>query len=129
MTAEPVPASRAPAPNAVVDPGVVETDRVRAVLTGYEHAYSALDADAASRVFPTVDRKALSRAFSSLSAQQIQFDDCRIQIQQGSARATCAGTARWTPKVGGGSQQQARRWEFALQQASTGWKIGSVRVQ
>ena len=119
----------APAPNAAVDPGAVETDRVRAVLSGYEHAYSALDADAASRVFPTVDRKALSRAFSSLSAQQIQFDDCRIQIQQGSARATCAGTARWTPKVGGGSQQQARRWEFALQQASTGWKIGSVRVQ
>jgi hypothetical protein len=107
----------------------VETDRVRAVLSGFERAYSALDADAASRVYPAVDRKALARAFSGLSAQQIQFNDCRIQVLQGAARATCAGTARWTPKVGGGSRQQARRWDFDLQQVSGGWRIGAVKVQ
>jgi len=102
---------------------------VRAVLSGYERAYSHLDADAASRVFPAVDRKALARAFSGLSAQQIRFDDCRIEFRQASARATCAGTARWTPKVGGGSQQQARRWQFDLEQSPGGWRIGSVKVQ
>ncbi|MEO7274543.1 MAG: hypothetical protein ABIX28_13905 [Vicinamibacterales bacterium] len=129
----PVPAAPAappPAPAAAaLDPRAVETDRVRAVLSGYERAYSALDADAASRVFPAVDRKALSRAFSGLSAQQIRFDDCRIQVQQASARATCAGTLRWTPKVGGGSRQQARRWQFDLQQVPGGWRIGEVKVQ
>ncbi len=123
------PAASAPAPAPVVDPRVVETDRVRAVLSGFERAYSALDADAASRVYPAVDRKALARAFSGLSAQQIQFNDCRIQVLQGSARATCAGTARWTPKVGGGSRQQARRWDFDLQQVPGGWRIGAVKVQ
>ena len=129
---EPSPAAAAPsAPAAApaLDPRAVEADRVRAVLSGYERAYSELDAEAASRVFPAIDRKALSRAFSSLSAQQIQFDDCRIQVLQASARATCAGTARWTPKVGSGTQQQARRWQFDLEQGSGGWRIGSVRVQ
>ena len=125
----PAAAPSAPPPTTAVNARAVETDRVRAVLSGYERAYSALDADAASRVFPAVDRKALSRAFSTLSAQQIQFNDCRIEVQQASARATCAGTARWTPKVGGGAQQQARRWQFDLEQASGGWRIGSVRVQ
>jgi len=123
-------ATPAPAPSApVADPRAFDRDRVRAVLAGYERAYSSLDANAAARVFPGIDRKALTRAFSGLSAQEIQFDDCRIQILQATAQATCAGTSRWTPKVGGGSRQQSLRWQFDLQQSPAGWRIGSVKVQ
>ena len=99
------------------------------MLSRYESAYSQLDAAAAARLYPGVDRKALSRAFGTLSSQQIQFDDCRILVTQSTASATCAGKASWTPKVGGGAKEQARRWQFDLKQVAGDWQIGSVRVQ
>jgi hypothetical protein len=80
-------------------------------------------------LYPGVDRKALSRAFGSLSSQQIQFNDCRIQVTQSTAYASCAGKASWTPRVGGGPKEQARRWQFDLKQVAGDWQIGSVRVQ
>jgi hypothetical protein len=129
---EPPAARSAPSGTAgasTVDVRTVERDKVRSVLSRYESAYSQLDAAAAARLYPGVDRKALSRAFNTLSAQQIQFNDCRILVTQATARATCAGTASWTPKVGGGPKEQARRWQFDLKQVSGEWQIGSVRVQ
>jgi hypothetical protein len=107
----------------------LERDKVRAVLLGYEKAHSQLDAAAAARLYPAVDRKALSRAFSTLSSQQILFEDCRIQVAQATAHASCAGTASWTPRVGGGSRQEARRWNFDLKQVAGNWQIGTVKVQ
>jgi hypothetical protein len=129
-----IPKEESPKPVAtagtsVADARGLERDRVRAVLSGYERAYSDLDANAAARVYPTLDRKALSRAFSTLSSQQILFEDCRIQVTQSTAHATCAGTASWTPRVGGGSRHQARRWSFDLKQVSGDWQIGAVKVQ
>src|SRR4029453_3107409 len=130
----PTPASEPARPipttgNAAIDVRTVERDKVRSVLSRYENAFSRLDAAAAARLYPSIDRKALSRAFGTLSAQQIQFDDCRIQVTQGTARATCAGKASWTPKVGGGPKEEARRWQFDLKQVGGDWQIGSVRVQ
>ena len=124
------PAPVAPAPPAAgLDPRSAERDRVRAVLAGYERAYNTLDADAASRVFPGVDRRALSRAFSGLSAQEVRLEDCRIAVLTSTATATYAGSLRWTPKVGGGNKEQPRNWQFNLQQMPGGWRISSVRVQ
>jgi hypothetical protein len=123
------PGTNSSTPNPAVDPRVVDRDKVRAVLSRYESAYSQLDAAAAARLYPAVDRKALSRAFNTLSSQQIQFADCRIQVGTSTAHATCAGTASWTPKVGGGSREQSRRWQFDLKQVSGDWQIGAVKVQ
>jgi hypothetical protein len=114
---------------AATDLHAADRDKVRSVLSRYESAFSQLDAGAAARLYPAVDRKALSRAFSTLSAQQIRFDDCRIQVTQATARATCAGKASWTPKVGGGPREEARHWQFDLKQVGGDWQIGSVRVQ
>jgi len=133
--AAPAPAPEAPARpvstsgNTVTDIRSADRDKVRSVLSRYESAYSHLDAAAAARLYPGVDRKALSRAFGTLSSQQIQFDDCRILVTQSTASATCAGKASWTPKVGGGAKEQARRWQFDLKQVAGDWQIGSVRVQ
>jgi hypothetical protein len=113
----------------LVDAAAVERERVRALLSRYATAYSELDAAAAANVYPRLDQKALSRAFAALDAQQIRFDDCRIQVANAGARATCDGTATWTPKVGGGSRAQDRQWQFDLQQVSGEWRIGTVRVQ
>lgn len=112
-----------------VDARAAEQGKVRAVLSRYEAAYSDLDAAAAASLYPSIDRKALSRAFDALASQQILFEDCRIQVANATARATCAGTASWTPKVGTGFRQQARRWQFDLKQVSGAWQIGSVQIQ
>src|SRR4029453_15516714 len=96
-----------------------ERARVRAVLTGYENAFSQLDADAAARLYPSLDHRALSRAFSTLSSQQILFENCQIQVAQSTAHASCDGTASWTPRIGGGSRTQPRRWQIDLKQVGT----------
>jgi hypothetical protein len=106
-----------------------DRDKVRAVLSRYEAAYSGLDAGAAARVYPTVDQRALSRAFSALDSQQVTFKDCRIQVGISLAHATCTGTMTWRPKVGAGARTQARSWQFDLQQVGSDWQIGSVRIQ
>ena len=103
---------------------------VRSVLSRYASAYSALDADAAQRVWPGVNRAALSRAFDSLASQQISLGDCRIDVAASNARARCAGSATWSPKVGGGSTRtEARNWTFELAREASGWQIVSARVQ
>jgi hypothetical protein len=103
---------------------------VRSVLSRYASAYSTLDAAAAHRVWPGVNRAALARAFDSLASQQISLGDCRIDVAATNARARCAGSATWAPKVGGGeARTEARDWTFELARAANGWQIVSARVQ
>jgi hypothetical protein len=96
---------------------------VRAVLARYEAAYSGLDAAAARAVWPGVDERALARAFDGLQSQRLSLGRCDVLVTGLTARADCAGSASWTPKVGGGGRTQARRWRFELQNAGTGWLI------
>jgi hypothetical protein len=132
------PASAAPpapatpteaAPSAPAINREAEAGKVRALLSRYESAYSGLDADAAARLYPSVDQRALTRAFGALDSQKVTFDDCRIQVGISLAHATCTGTMTWKPKVGGGSKTQARSWQFDLKQVGTDWQIGSVSIK
>lgn len=127
----PVPAATPAAPAAeLARPDVPQEAAVRTVLNRYASAYSALDADAAGRVWPGVNRAALSRAFDNLASQQISLGDCRIDVAGSSARANCTGSATWSPKVGdGGTHREARRWTFELARAGDSWQIVSARVQ
>ena len=124
--------SPAPAPareaEAAVQPGV-HAAGVRAALMQYESAYSRLDADAAGAVWPTLDRKALARAFDGLAAQRVNLGSCEMRIVGESATAECTGSTSWTPKVGGRSHNAARRWEFRLKSADSGWQIVSATVR
>ena len=108
---------------------VDERDRIRAVLARYESAYTALDAAAARAVWPSVDQRALARAFDGLAAQQVKLGQCDVRVDGSTASARCSGSASWTPKVGGGSRMQARRWEFQLRNASAGWQITSAAIR
>lgn len=119
----------APLP-AVTAPRIDENRAVRTVLHRYADAYSRLDASAAQEVWPLVNRAALSRAFDSLASQDISLGDCAVDVSGASARATCAGAARWAPKVGGGGvRTEQRNWTFQLAKAETGWQIVKARVQ
>jgi hypothetical protein len=123
----PSPSLPAPAPPARTPP----TDAgVRTALDRYAAAYSALDADAAERVWPGVNRAALTRAFDGLLSQRISLGDCRIDVGGATARASCAGSATWTPKIGGGAPHtEARLWMFDLARAGADWQIVNARVQ
>jgi hypothetical protein len=115
---------------AAVDPSREQEALVRTVLTRYASAYSALDADAAQRVWPGVNRAALARAFESLASQRVSLGECRIHVAAASAQAQCAGSATWSPKVGSSaSRTEARNWTFELARAGAAWQIVSARVQ
>ena len=124
VAADPAPPAAAPAPAPSQEPAV------RSVLDRYASAYSALDVDAAQRVWPGVNRGALARAFDSLESQHVSFNDCRIDVAGGTASALCSGTTSWSPKVGGGgSRTETRNWTFELARGNAGWEIVSARVQ
>ena len=121
-----------PAPSVDVKAPVVEVSQepvVRSVLNRYAAAYNTLDADAAQRVWPTVNRGALARAFDGLATQRVSLGDCRIDVMGNKARAACAGSATWSPKVGSGTHTESREWTFELARVGAGWQILNARAQ
>lgn len=123
------PPSAAPAMSDAIEIEPPQDALIRGTLDSYADAYTRLDADAAQHVWPMVNRDALSRAFENLESQKVSLGDCRIQVDGASARARCAGTATWTPKVGGGERTDERSWTFELSKAAGRWQIVSARVQ
>ena len=113
--------------SAVVSPPSDE-QRIRAVLHSYQAAFAQLDQDAVQAVWPSVDAKALGRAFDGLSSQSIVFDRCDVSVAAAAARAACHGDVEYVKRVGGGGTQSARRqWIFDLQKSSDGaWRIQSL---
>jgi hypothetical protein len=102
---------------------------IRGVLARYAEAYDDLDVAAAERVWPSLNRSALTHAFDALEWQQVSLGQCSIQVDGNAARASCAGHAVWTPKVGGRQHDDARRWTFDLEKSAGGWLIRNARVQ
>jgi hypothetical protein len=116
------PAAMAPAPP---NPEA----EIREALSRYRAAYDGLDATAARVVWPSVDERALARAFSGLRSQRIEFDRCQISASGGTAKASCTGTTTFVPRVGRQEpMREARSWAFTLQRASEGWQIASAQV-
>jgi len=125
----PPPATTA-ASGAIAPSAVAHDERlVRAALSRYEAAYSGLDAAAARAVWPSVDQRALTRAFQGLESQQVALGRCDVRLNGASAQAECSGTAQWTPKVGGGVQKAARRWRFDLKNTGSDWVIVQAGVR
>ncbi len=100
-----------------------EEQNVRAALGRYESAYNRLDAVAAASVWPGVNQRALASAFQGLSAQSISLGGCDIRVSGATAHAECSGNARWTQKVGGGTQNARRQWRFDLRNSGGSWII------
>ena len=84
----------------------------------------------AAAVWPTVDRRALDRAFSQLSEQEFTFSSCEVSVQGVLASAACTGHARFVPKVGNTTpRSEPRRWDFRLRKAISGWVIDGVNAR
>jgi hypothetical protein len=122
----PIPASRGTLGS---DLRADESARIRNVLLRYETAYNRLDASAASSVWPGVDQAALDRAFKGLLSQRVSLGLCDITVIGDIGGASCAGKARWEPKIGGGLQTADRYWTFNLRRTGDGWRIEQIRVR
>jgi hypothetical protein len=107
-----------------------EQSEIQRTLGRYRTAYQTLDAQAAHAVWPTVDVRALARAFESLTSQELAFDSCRFDIAGEAAIAECQGTATYTPKVGSRAPKlEPRQWTFHLRKVDEGWKIQSAQTR
>jgi hypothetical protein len=103
---------------------------VREALSSYRAAYANLDAAAARRVWPSVDQAALSRAFSTLKSQRLEFDRCDIVMKGDAATAACEGRAVYVPQVGRQEPQvEPRSWRFTLRSTPSGWRIDRAEIQ
>lgn len=115
--------------SAVVIPAV-EQGRVEEVLRRYARAYGELDASAARAVWPTVDEKALARAFQNLASQNVSFDDCDIDIRGVVANASCRGQSSYVGKVGSREPRiEPRTWRFELRRDGDAWRIENAEAR
>jgi len=114
------PVVRPPAPEALI----------QGVLSRYRNAYEGLDAGAAREVWPSVDHKALSKAFDRLEEQHLYFTSCEIAVTDARAVASCHGVASYVPRVGNKARRDDQRaWEFKLSKADDAWLIDSVSAR
>jgi hypothetical protein len=111
----------------LTDPRSDEAD-IRSTLTRFRTAYSQLNASAARDVWPSVDTRALERAFQSLKSQDLRFDSCTMTVTGARAQAACKGRATYVPRIGDQSPRfTAREWNFELRKADERWTIASAR--
>ena len=124
-------ASRAtdPAPASYRSPSADE-EQIGRTLQLYADAYQRLDASAARKVWPSVDERALARAFAGLESQGLTFERCETEVDGVEALAVCRGRARYVPKVGSREPLTAsRQWTFRMHRAGEGWQIASAEVR
>jgi len=122
----PPPAPVSP-PSAPAGGLTAETRAVAAALNRYQDAFSSLDANAAHAVWPSVDVRALAKAFGQLEEQTFDLEGCNITVAGAQAEADCAGNARYIPKVGNRTLRvEPRRWHFKLRQTNDQWFIDAV---
>ena len=122
------PPAAAVVPAAIVSPR--EESRVEEVLRRYARAYGQLDASAAAAVWPSVDEKALAKAFRDLASQNLSFDDCEIDIRGSVANASCRGMASYVGKVGSREPRiEPRTWRFELRRDGEAWKIENAEAR
>ena len=126
----PAPAA-GPAPEALPSAvGRTEESEIQRALGLYRTAYQRLDAEAARTVWPSVDVRALARAFDTLNSQELVFEACVFEITGEVATARCRGTATYTPKVGSRKPRlEPRQWTFHLRKMSQSWKIQSAQAK
>jgi hypothetical protein len=125
--APPPPPAAAAAP--IVSPIVLEQNAVLETLRGYTQAYEALDVKATAAVWPSVDRRALARAFSTLKSQQLELDDCKVTIADTNATTRCRGVVEYVRKIGGGEPRTGHQdLVFKMRKLGSDWYIDEVNA-
>jgi hypothetical protein len=125
--APPAAASAESAAAVVAATPLAPAPAIQSVLGRYASAFSALDAGGVRAVWPTVDERALARAFEGLEQQEFDLGTCEISVADVRAAVSCTGVARYVPKVGNKRvRSQPREWRFVLERQESDWEIRSV---
>jgi hypothetical protein len=106
-----------------------DTRAIDGALARYRNAFNTLNAGAAAEVWPSVDKRTLTRAFEQLKEQRIAFDGCQTDIKDTRAQAVCTGLTRYVPRIGGRLQVDRRQWTFNLAKVKDEWVIRSVEAR
>ena len=102
---------------------------IERTLQGYQAAFSRLDVAAVREVWPSVDGKALAKAFDQLHREDLTFDSCQVTVTGITALAACGGTTEYVPKVGSKNPRVERnRWRISLRRAADEWVVTRVDV-
>ena len=100
------------------------------VLRRYEQAVAQKDPLGAKAVWPSLDDRALARAFNDLQSHSLALQDCGVTVDRVGARARCQGVATYLPKVGRRKPISAsHEWTFNLAKEGGGWHIESAAIQ
>jgi hypothetical protein len=103
---------------------------IRQLLQRYEDAYDHRDVQTAATLWPSLDQRALTRAFASLDRQDVSFDRCDIDASEERGSAVCVGTVRYVPSVGRGTEKEGRiTWTFDLTRSGEDWRIAGLRAR
>jgi len=102
---------------------------LRNLLAQFQAAYERLDVGAAKDLWPSVDERALSKAFGDLESQTIGLNNCRIQVATATALARCSGPATYVGRLGKKIQSRELNWTFSFDKVSSGWQIRSVETR
>jgi CheY-like chemotaxis protein len=122
----------APLPASAVGRGRDDERGIYQVLEQYERAYERLDVNAARAVWPSLNTRALTRAFDGLKAQALEFSNCRVAMEPREAEATavCGGSASYVPRVGRqAARTESREWTFHLRKIDQDWLIAKAEVK
>ncbi len=126
-------ASSAPSVTPAVDRSAElrrDEERVLGVLHDYTRAYERLDVQAAKAIYPSVDDRALQRAFEQINGQQLRFASCELSVTGRDANARCRGEATFRPKVGSRVlRKNDFAWTFNLSRDNDTWQIVKATFQ
>ena len=103
---------------------------IRTLLQRYEQAYDHRDVQTAATLWPSLDQRALTRAFAGLDRQDVSFDCCDIDASGERGSAVCVGTVRYVPSVGRGVEKEGRiTWTFDLTRSGEDWRIAKLSAR
>ena len=127
----PAPSAAPAAPPAVAaaprPTAAVEQTAVIANVQEYTQAYDAMDVSAAAAVWPSVDRRALARAFGTLKSQDLRAWRLRGDDPGGNATARCRGTVAYVRKVGDSTPRTGhQQWVFRMRKIGDEWIIDTL---
>ena len=123
MTApEPAAPIRARAPEAAAST-VDAQAAIRTTLGRYEAAYSGLNVPAAHAVWPSVDQRALARAFEGLASQRVALDKCDIVVTRRHRARDMFRQCRVDTEGRRRHERQSRHWSFDLANSGGTWQI------
>jgi hypothetical protein len=106
---------------------MLEEDAVKQALGRYITAFDELNVSATVQIWPSVDRRAVTRAFASLKSQDVTFESCDVKALGSSATARCRGTVRYVGRVGNPvPHTEPEQWLFKMLKFGSEWKIDQV---